>query len=204
MVSGRQRVEGRGGGWFGEGGECDGGGDWRYGGGGCCGNYGGWCVRCDGEGSDGGEYKCDGGGDDWVVEGGVGLLGGGIEGEVMVGRCKEGEGGGGGGKGDGEGEGEDGYGGDHLGWLWARLRSTYTQYEYMLRSICRIRFTVVRVRRATHPMVVYVCNKFISLCVQHDASIGTCFLCGGGVCGCKMLALEAFERSHTHKCHTEI
>ena len=50
----------------------------------------------------------------------------------------------------------------------------------------------------------FMCNKFISLCVQHDASVSTCFLGGWGVVVANDLSLEAFERSHTHKCHTEI
>ena len=49
----------------------------------------------------------------------------------------------------------------------------------------------------------FMCNTLISLCVQHDARIGTCFLGGGCVWlhTCIMLALEAFDISHTHKCH---
>ena len=50
---------------------------------------------------------------------------------------------------------------------------------------------------------LFMCNTFMYLCVQHDASIGTCFLGGGGVVAANMLALEAFDRSHTHKYHTE-
>ena len=50
----------------------------------------------------------------------------------------------------------------------------------------------------------FMCNTFIYLCVKHDASIGTCFLGGGGGVVANNLALEAFERSHTQKSHTEI
>jgi hypothetical protein len=45
----------------------------------------------------------------------------------------------------------------------------------------------------------FMCNTFIYLCVHHDASIGSCFLGGGGVVVANNLALEAFERSHTQK-----
>ena len=43
-----------------------------------------------------------------------------------------------------------------------------------------------------------------SLCVKHDESFSTCFLGGGGVVVADNLGLEAFDRSHTHKCHTQI
>ena len=50
----------------------------------------------------------------------------------------------------------------------------------------------------------FICLYLFSLCVKHDVSISTCFLGGGGVVVAKNLALEAFDRSHTHKCHTQI
>ena len=100
---------------------------------------------------------------------------------------------------------------DELGWFFVRLVALviYVRacFERFGTQLARHRVSVFWWCFAAcawgAPMVVYVYNTFISLCVQHDASIGTCFSGGGGGLVAKMLALEAFDRSHTHTYHTE-